>query len=222
MKKRSVISLILFVSIIALTSANVYAAAATNTFKFTETYAQKVYYSSYGYYDVLDYGKFTITAKVSLAGVNITQFNGDTPFFITVGNFFYSGFVGDGIYNSKKRTTKIIVQSDPEWDEYGRSYQYLQIQLKWSATQLQITITGSTPTYEFPIWADNYMYDNIRSVYEETDAYIEFGESVKVLFDPIYIKGKATAKYNKKYEGDVSNIKLTGSGTGIPYIVEPD
>jgi hypothetical protein len=42
-----------------------------------------------------------------------------------------------------------------------------------------------------------------------------------VLFDPIIIKGKATVKYNKKYGGDVSNVKLTGSGTGTPVTEEP-
>jgi hypothetical protein len=220
MKRRVAISLILFLSI-ALTSANVYAATAANTFKFTETYAQKiVYYRNYGYNDVLDYGKFSITAKVALpAGLDI---NADTPFYIYVGNFYYSCILGDGSYNAKKKTSKIIVQSDPEWDDLRRSYQYLQIQLKWSATQLQITITGVTPTYQFPIWADNYLYnyDN-PTVNDETDAYIEFGDNVKVLFDPIIIKGKATVKTIKKYDAEVSNIKLTGTGTGIPITGEP-
>ena len=54
-----------------------------------------------------------------------------------------------------------------------------------------------------------------------TDAYIEFGDDVKVSFNPIYIKGKATVKYDKKYGGDVSNVKLTGTGTGTPVTEEP-
>ncbi len=86
MKRRIVISLILFLSIVALTSANVYAAAAANTFKFTETYVQKVGLTEWGY-EVRDFGKFTITAKISLAGIDISKFNRDTEFYIYVGYF---------------------------------------------------------------------------------------------------------------------------------------
>ena len=109
-----------------------------------------------------------------------------------------------------------------EPDYYNRTYQYLQIQLKWSAKQLAVTITGITPDSLAPIWADDYLYNyDDPTVNDVTDAYIEFGDDVKVYFNPIYIKGKATVKYDKKYGGDVSNVKLTGSGTGTPVTEEP-
>jgi hypothetical protein len=227
MKRRIVISVILFVSIFVVTSANLYAAAAANTLKFTDTYAQKVLCSkSAGYCDVFDSGKFTITAKLSFAGVDISKFNVDTPFSIYIGNFYYSGILGDAIGNGgslnlTKGTAKIIVKSDPEWDIYKRTYQYLQIQLKWNAKQFQATITGITPTYEVPIWADYHLYET-ASINEEIDGYIEFGENVKVLFDSIYVKGKATVKSIKKSGElfDVSTIKLTGTGNGIPFVPE--
>ena len=223
MKRRILISLILFVSIIAITSANVYAAAAANTFKFTDTYVQKVgYIPNGGYYDVRDFGKFTITAKISLAGVDISKFNRDTGFYIYVGYFdWYCELRDDGWYAPGKTSATILVSTE-EPDYYGRTYQYLQIQLKWTTKQLQVKITGVTPDALAPIWADDYLYNYDSPVVNDmTDAYIEFGDDVKVHFNPIWIKGKATVKYNKKYGGDVSSVKLSGTGTGIPVTEEP-
>jgi hypothetical protein len=224
MKKRIVISLILFLSIVALTSANVYAAAAANTFKFTDTYVQKVLCSKVlGYCDVFDSGKFTITAKISLAGIDISKFKRDSEFYIYVGHFDWYCELGDDprFIPGKSTSFKIQVKTE-EPDYYNRTYQYLQIQLKWSAKQLQVTITGITPDSLAPIWADDYLYnyDN-PTVNDLTDAYIEFGDNVKVYFNPIYIKGKATVKYDKKYGGDISNVNLTGTGTGTPVTEKP-
>jgi hypothetical protein len=224
MKRRIVISLILFVSIIALTSANVHAAAAANTFKFTDTYVQKVLCSKVlGYCDVFDGGKFTITAKISLANIDITKFDRDTEFYIYVGRFDWYCQLGEDprFIPGKSKSAKIVVIPE-EPDYYGHRAQYLQLQFKWSPKQLVITITGITPDALAPIWADDYLYNyDDPSVNDVTDAYIEFGNDVKVYFNPIYVKGKATVKYDKKYGGDVSNIKLTGTGNGVPVTEEP-
>jgi hypothetical protein len=212
----------LFFAIVALTTSDVHAAAA-NTLKFTDTYTQKVvYYPYYGYYDVIDTGKFTITAKVSLAGININTFDRKTPLYIYVGNFDWYCTLGDDPAYAPGKTSATILVRTEEPDYYNRTYQYLQIKLKWSVKQMQVTITGITPDALPPIWADDYLYnyDN-PTVNDITDAYIEFGDNVKVFFDPVYIKGKATVKYNKKYGGDVSNVKLTGTGTGIFVAEEP-
>jgi hypothetical protein len=223
MKRRIVICLILFLSTIVLTSANVYAATA-NTFKFTETYVQKVGLTEWGY-EVRDFGKFTITAKISLAGIDNSKFNRDTEFYIYIGHFDWYCQLGDDprFIEGKSKSAKIIVRTD-EPDFYNRTYQYLQLQFKWSAKQLVVTITGITPDALAPISADDYLYnyDNLP-VDDETDAYIEFGDDIKVWFNPIYIKGKATVKTVKKSGElfDVSSIKLTGAGNGTPVTEEP-
>jgi hypothetical protein len=220
MKKRIVISLILFLSIIALTRPNVSAAGAANTFKFTDTYVQKVGWTPWGY-EVRDFGKFTITAKIALAGIDISKFKRDTEFYIYVGRFDWYCKLGEDPRYIPGKSTSFKIQVIPEEpDYYGKRDQYLQIQLKWSAKQLQVTITGITPDSLAPIWADDYLYDT-STVSDITDAYIEFGDNVKVYFNPIYIKGKATVKYNKKYGGDISNINLTGTGTGTPVTEKP-
>jgi hypothetical protein len=224
MKRRILINLILFVSIIALTTANVYAAAAANTFKFTDTYAQKVLCSKQlGYCEVFDGGKFIITSKISLAGIDTSKFDRDTQLYIYVGHFSWYCELGEDPRFSPgtSKSAKILVRTE-EPDYYNKTYQYLQIQLKWSTKQLVVTITGITPDALAPIWADDYLYnyDSSPTVSDVTDAYIEFGDDVKVYFNPIYITGKATVKTIKKYY-DVSNVKLTGTGTGIPVTEEP-
>jgi hypothetical protein len=227
MKRRIVISLILFLSFVALTSTKVYAVAASNTFKFTDTYLQKVLCSKVlGYCDVFDSGKFTVAAKMSLAGIDISKFNRDTAFYIYVGRFNWQCQLGDdpSFVAGKSKSAKILVRTE-EPDYYNRTYQYLQLQFKWSAKQLAVTITGITPDSLAPIWADDYLYnyDNLP-VDDVTDAYIEFGEDVKVWFSPIYIKGKATVKTVNKSGDlyDVSTVKLTGTGNGTPVTEEPE
>ena len=77
----------------------------------------------------------------------------------------------------------------------GIRYQYLQIQLKWSAKQLADHDNRDNTDALAPIWADDYLYNyDTPTVNDVTDAYIEFGDDVKVYFDQIYIKGKATSK----------------------------
>ena len=106
MKRRILISLLLFVSVIAITSANVFAAAAANTFKFTDTYVQKVGWTSWGW-DVRDFGKFKITAKISLDGIDISKFNRDTAFSIYVGYFNWECTLGeDPLYAPGGTTAK--------------------------------------------------------------------------------------------------------------------
>ena len=225
MKRRIVISLILILSIVALTSENIYAAAAANTFKFTETYVQKVGLTEWGY-EVRDFGKFTITAKISLAGIDISKFNRDTEFYIYIGHFDWYCQLGDDprFIAGKSKSAKILVRTE-EPDFYNRTYQYLQLQFKWSAKQLAVTITGITPDALAPISADDYLYNYDKlPVDDVTDAYIEFGDDVKVWFNPIYIKGKATVKTVKKSGElfDVSSINLTGAGNGTPVTGEPE
>ena len=135
MKRRIVISLILFLSIVSLTSANVYAAAA-NTFKFTDTYVQKVGLTQWGW-DVRDFGNFKITAKISLAGIDISKFNRDTGFYIYVGYFEWYCTLGEDLAyvpGGKKTSAKILVKpDDPNGDYYGNkvvSYDTTQVECK--------------------------------------------------------------------------------------------
>jgi hypothetical protein len=217
MKKHLPVLLTLIALIFTFTATAVVTPADANTLKFTENYVQKVLCSSYYGCDIFDGGKFKITAKLPLAGIDITKFNRNTQFSIYVGYFGWDCQLGDDTaYTPGKTSAQILVRTE-EPDYYGRMYQYLQIRLKWNAKQLTIIINGITPDSLVPIWADDYLYEN-AVVNDVTDAYIEFGDDVKVMFYDIYIKGKAKTKYVKKYGWDVSNIKLNGTGRGEPYI----
>jgi len=223
MKKNKYIIGIFIISVILIpfmiTSS--FGSSATGTLKITDTYKQKVLCSKvYGYCDVFDSGKFVITSKISLAGIDTSRFDRSTGFYIEVGNFYYSGWLGDDpAYVPGKRNAKITVS---ESDFYNRVVDYLRVNLKWNTKQLTIKIVGITPEHEFPIWAYYYLYDNYNSIYEETYAYMEFGDDIQLWFDPIIISGKAVTKEVKKKGElfDVSNIKLNGAGTGVPFTVE--
>ena len=87
-----------------------------------------------GYCDVFDCGKFTITAKISLAGIDISKFNRDTEFYIYVGRFDWYCKLGedpDLFPGSQTSATIQVIPDEPDY--YGIRNQYLQIQLKWSA-----------------------------------------------------------------------------------------
>jgi hypothetical protein len=215
MIRRLPVMTILTVLIFSFTTAVLVNPAAANNLKFTETYVQKVLCNSL-YCDLFDGGKFKITAKLSLAGVDISKFGKNTSFYIYLGYFdWYCELGDDPAYAPGKTTANILVKTEYP-DYYNRMYQYLQILFKWNAKQLTITINGITPDSLVPVWADDYLYET-TTVNDTTDAYIEFGDNIKLLFDPVYIKGKAATKYVKKYGFDVSKIKLTGTGTGVPY-----
>jgi hypothetical protein len=223
MKKHNYLNCILIMSVmmIPLLISNSFGSSATGTMKFTDTYKQKVLCSKlYGYCEVFDSGKFVITAKISLAGIDTSRFDSSTGFYIEVGNFYYYGWLGDDpAYMPGKRNAKITISGS---DFYNRVVDYLRVNLKWNTKQLTIKIVGITPEHEFPIWAYYYLYDNYNSIYEETDAYIEFGEDIQLWFDSIIISGRAVTKEVKKKGElfDVSNIRLNGAGTGVPFTGE--
>jgi hypothetical protein len=224
MKKHTYLTCILIMSVmmIPLLISNSFGFSPTGTLKFTEIYKQKILCSkALGYCDIFDSGKFVITAKISLDGVDTSRFDRSTGFYIYVGNFYYYGMLGDDYaYAPGKKNARISIVSEPDY--YNRRVNYMQVQLKWNAKQLTAKITCITPDHEFPIWADYYIYDNDKAIYEETDAYIEFGDDIQLWFDPIIISGKAVTKEVKKKGElfDVSNIKLNGTGTGVHFTVE--
>jgi hypothetical protein len=224
MKKHTCIIGIFMIAVllIPLMIKDSFASSSTGTLKFTDNYKQKVLCSKvYGYCDVFDSGKFVITAKISLDGVDTSRFDRDTGFYIYVGNFYYYGMLGDDYaYAPGKKKARILLISEPDY--YNRRVNYLRVQLKWNAKWLTAKIIGFTPDHEFPIWADYYVYDNDRSIYEETDAYIEFGDDIQLWFDRVTITGKAVTKTVKKKGElfDVSNIKLKGTGTGASFPLE--
>ena len=223
--KRRIMSLILFVSIIAFTSANVYAAGA-NAFTFTETYTQKVLCSSsYGYCDIFNFGKFNIAVKLSLEGkdIDLSQIDGDTEFYLEVGNYYLDLFLGDGQYipgKTSKATSKAnFVLSDYDWVTDKDNVQYIWINLSWNSKTLTVKIKAltGTPDIEYPIIAYDYLYEDSGTYSDDLAGYVSFGKTEWAFNVPSTIKVKQSTKKDKyKSLWDLGSVSSKGKGYEVP------
>ena len=137
MKKFTLLSLLILISATLLTFTNAFGA---DSFKYSESYKQKVLCSSYyGYCDVFDFGKYNISAKLSLAGkdIDLSKINGNTPFYMEVGDFYVYFLLKDGQYipgkTSKSTSKTSVVLSDYDWVTENEHAQYMWIKLSWNS-----------------------------------------------------------------------------------------
>jgi hypothetical protein len=88
MKKYGLIVFVLWVSVFPLVVGKGFAA---DSLSFSESYKQKaacVNIEGEQFCDVADTGKFKISAKISLSGIDINQFNEETYLSIELAGFF--------------------------------------------------------------------------------------------------------------------------------------
>ena len=226
MKRNALIGLIVGIFIALIAISNSYA-AGSNSLTFTETYKEKlVCYNSYGYCDVVGSSKFTVSAKILLDGIDISQFNSDTSIGISVEGFSFSGTLGEAVggFNPKKKSAKFIVSGE-DIDEINRSY--LTVALSWSKTSMTVKVTCITFPWviEWPIIAYYYIGENGPISDEFIYAQIDINDDIydlSVGFD-LYPYGSAKTKTtNKKALGeyDTSTITVKASGSGL--VLLPD
>ena len=156
------------------------------------------------------FGRFTIDAKVSLAGVNINQFNAETLVYINVGDFTSSGLLGDdrNYVVGKKRAT--IIQSHLE---AGRSIPVtdLQVGLTWNWKEARIHITGNpSARYRASVFRDQVV--EAGPVNGSSSAAISF-DAAMGLFD-VTVVGNAKEQSITTTNGVVNlfNVKIKGKG----------
>jgi hypothetical protein len=159
------------------------------------------------------FGRFTIDAKVSFAGVNISQFGPQTFVYLSVGDStIFSGSLGGSNSNyvaGKKRAT--IVQSHVE---AGRSKPVvdLQVGLTWNWKELRIHTMGNPSAhYLVPVFCDQVV--EAGPVNGTSSAAISFGNTMG-LFD-VTVVGSAKEKSVATTNGVVNllNVKIKGKGT---------
>ena len=157
------------------------AAASTNTLTFSETLSDKVVCTGNtadGWNCALlsRYG-LTISAKILLSGVTITNFDENTSFNLKLGRFSVSHSLGDDLKYLLGKTSATFV--DKETSDSGRTVVYQTVHLKWTAKQLTVTIRGKTPDAStsnlFPISADNYDGSASGPINGMTSGSIDFG-----------------------------------------------
>jgi hypothetical protein len=227
MKKYALIVFVLWVSVFPLVVGKGFAA---DSLSFSESYKQKaacVKIEGERFCDVADTGKFKISAKISLSGIDINQFNEETYLSIEFAGFFFEAILGDDPdYTPGVKPGKFVYSDefvDPITEEIS-NVDYLVVSLKWTNKQLTVTAKGKTAPYFFleSILAGNYVGVETGPIEDVVGAAVDFlGEDfeVFVVFDP-NITGKVTTKtvHKGEEEFDVSTISLKGKG--IPVVEE--
>jgi hypothetical protein len=223
MKKFRLLSLLILISATILTSATVFGAGG-NSFKYKESYKQKLQYSSYyDYYDVFDYGKFNISAKLLLEGKNIdlSQIDGNTEFYFEVGDVYTDVILADGIYRpGKKGSGKAsFVLSDYDYVTDRNNVPYMWINLSWNSKTLTVKIKGltGTPDIVLPIIAYDYLYEDPGSYDDDLSGDLIFGGAEWAFDVPCTINVKQKTKKDKyKSPWDLWFINSKGNGYEIP------
>jgi hypothetical protein len=172
MKKFRLLSFLILISAALLFSTSAFG-AGNNTFKYSESYKDKVN-NSFGPYEL---GKYMINAKINLEAGDVDKFNSDTCFDIDIEpadpeslNYGYSRYVcldGDSSYwvedvQSSYQEGDMGANMVYTGEDYflGPHTPYVWVNLKWNTKKLKIKIKALTgvPDIEIPLLAFDYYW----------------------------------------------------------------
>jgi len=166
-------------------------------------------------------GKYSVKATVSLAGVDITQFNEGTTFSLNLGgvNVYYT-LGDDPAYHTagikKASTSATFVET--ALDEHDKTVVVCSVQLRWTADKLTVTVKGkcNPDFYGTAIAADGYDEQLSGLISDTLSGEIDF-DTLVVYFDDLPIDGKIKTQDVTKGLDDftLSSISLKGEGLGI-------
>jgi hypothetical protein len=212
-RNRVLITLVLgFAASLGFVATKVWAA---DSIQFTETVKDQVACVTNQGVEVCGprgFGRFTIDAKVSLAGVYINQFNAETLLYINVGDFTFSGLLGaDPNYMAGKRKAT-IVQSHMETG-LSKPVTDLQVGLTWNWKEVRIHITGNpSARYRASVFRNQVVEEGI--VNGSIQPAISFGD-VMGLFD-VTVVGNAKKQSITTTNGVVNLFDVKIKGKGVP------
>jgi hypothetical protein len=201
------------------------AQTSSNSVVFSETYADKVRCVNYGGGDIEcddpDTGSYNVAATVLLAGVDISQFNGDTPFELMIGNVDLFNVLSDDPKYATNKTSAAFSYTTTSWDNNGNDHtvNWGTVKLKWSKKALTVTVNFKNNSdwddVEY-LWADQYDYNDSGPITDSTEGEIDFADVVSVSFTNVNITGSITTKDVTAKDGSdytLSSIKVVGVGT---------
>jgi hypothetical protein len=200
-----------------ITTTNSYA-ASPYSMTFSESYKEKVACikeDGDNYCDVVGAGNFTITSKISLAGIDISQFNSDTVFSLGLEDFSFDATLGQGGFKPKKTSVKYVV-SDEDWD--GIIRKYLTVTVSWNKTQMTVSVSCVTSPWDIqsPVVAGYYTGENGK-ITDQIGGQIDIGDlSVEFILNSVAtVKTTTVKKYGEEFDISTVTVKATGPGNRI-------
>jgi hypothetical protein len=198
---------------------------SSNSIAFSETYADKVHCVNDGEGDIecdeAAVGAYHVVATVSLAGVDISQFDGDTPFELIIGNVDLLNVLSDDPKYSTDKTSATFAYTTSYWDDDGNDHtvKWGTVKLRWNAKTLTVNASfknNSDWDDGQYVLADEYDGDDSGPITDTTYGEIDFADAVSVSFSNVSVTGTiktrdVTARDGSDYT--LSTIKIKGVGT---------
>ena len=164
--------------------------------------------------------RFAISAKISLTGVDISQFDQNTIFDLSLGSLHVGDVLGDDPRYTTGKTSATF--SLAEANSKGKTVVYQTVRVKWSAKQLKVTVKGKTSALAAsnltPILANTFDGSSSMSINDVIVGRIGLGD-FSVDFYPVTATGSVGTQnvLGKDHEvWQVSTVKLKGTGTPGP------
>jgi uncharacterized repeat protein (TIGR01451 family) len=192
----------------------------SNTLSFTESFRDHVGCSSVGATFCQEFmgDTLTISITIPLTGVDITQFNQDTFFDLTIGDFTFDDNLGDDPHYLPGKTRATFIQREINGDD-DRVVGHQTVRLKWTAEQLTAIITLSDldilDSAVTPVLADRYDGHATGLVTDAVTANVGLGNA-NASFDVVTINGAVLTGTVIGLDGmsyTVSAVRLKGTGS---------
>jgi hypothetical protein len=207
--------LLVLVSLLLALVFSVATGYPADTLRFMEFYGQRVTchrVDRVHQCEVVDAGEFDIVGELSLEGIDISQFNEQTPFHINIGGFSHDAVLGDDpSYSSGHHRARFLLTVS---NGDRRTMRYLRILLNWNVRELKVFVRGRTPDFLSPVMAGDYVGSETGGISDLTTARLEFAQQVQVDFNVAvsgYVHTKPVEKWKQLFE--VSSVWLMGRGT---------
>lgn len=159
-------------------------------------------------------GKFTITSKISLSGIDISKFDRETKFIIEIGGLSFETKLGSDWKYSPGKTSFNISYVD-RLEESAKPVKYITINLKWNSKLLTVKVSGVIPDFISPIAADAYIGGISGKFFDNTIGYLTLGDELYAGFNINYTAIVSTKTIKLKNGNESVTSKVTIKGMGI-------
>ncbi len=206
------------------TTPRLFAATPTNTLIFTEAYAEKLICPTPPTVCVTSNSdRYKVTAKLLLAGTDITTLNSNTVVDLRLGGLHVSQRLGDDpLYVPGRKAAKFATKT---LNGSGKIISTRTISLKWTDKLLTMTVQGKTSDTAAPGWAGilagTFSGRATAKIADGLNGTVIFGTNA-VGFPGLPVTGTVTTKNTLGKDGAqhlVTKSSIKSKGNGGPTII---